>query len=395
MSARAAQALATASTAERRVIAVLGVVGLLLIIGLLAGGIGPAYLLYLLGLSGMYILLAVGLNVQWGYAGLINFSVAAFFGLGAYGTAMLTASNTPLGVSLSPLVGLLVGILLAAVVALLIAIPTLRLRADYLAIASLGLAEVIRIVIQNQRGLTNGNAGLRGLPLFYGEWPLIGGLVDRLPTVLIHEVTLGPVTLLGLRLGRSVWVGSFNLLIAIGLIAVVYTVVRRLHRSPWGRLLRTIRADEDLARALGKRTYRRKMEAFVLGSVIMAIAGVYYAHLNLFVTPQNLAPINTFYVWVAVILGGAGSNRGAVFGGFMIIAIREGTRFLGDLLPASITVGVDLIDTTYATVAANFAATRLLAVGLLIILVIRLRPEGLLPPEAELIWPAAREDADA
>ncbi|MDR9446074.1 MAG: branched-chain amino acid ABC transporter permease, partial [Haloquadratum sp.] len=189
-----------------------------------------------------------------GYAGLINFSVAAFFGLGAYGTAMLTASNTPLGLSLSPLVGLVVGIALAAVVAVVIAVPTLRLRADYLAIASLGLAEVIRIVIQNQRGLTNGNAGLRGLPLFYAEWPLLGGVVDRLPTVLIHEVTLGPVTLLGLRLGRSVWVGTLNLLVVVGLIAAVYLVVRRLHRSPWGRLLRTIRSDEDLARALGKRT---------------------------------------------------------------------------------------------------------------------------------------------
>ena len=394
MSARARHAFASASETERWVLALLGVVGLLLIIGLLAGGIGPAYLLYLLGLSGMYILLSIGLNVQWGYAGLINFSVAAFFGLGAYGTAMLTASNTPLGLSLSPLVGLAVGITLAAVVAVVIAVPTLRLRADYLAIASLGLAEVIRIVIQNQRGLTNGNAGLRGLPLFYAEWPLLGGVVDRLPTVLIHEVTLGPVTLLGLRLGRSVWVGTLNLLVVVGLIAAVYLVVRRLHRSPWGRLLRTIRSDEDLARALGKRTYRRKMEAFVLGSVIMAIAGVYYAHLNLFVTPQNLAPINTFYVWVAVILGGAGSNRGAVFGGFMIIAIREGTRFLGDLLPETSGVGIASIDAAYASVAANFAATRLLAVGLLIILVIRLRPEGLLPPESELIWPPAREGTD-
>ena len=369
------------------------VLTMLLVLGLLTGGIGPAYLLYLLGLSGMYVLLAIGLNVQWGYTGMINFSVAAFFGLGAYGTAILTASNTPSGLSLSPLVGLVVGVGLAAVVAVLIAIPTLRLSADYLAIATLGLAEVVRIIIQNQRAVTNGNAGLRGLPKFYEGWPLLGGLPTSAPTVTLSEITLGPFTLLGFRLGRPVWQGLLDLSVVLVMILVVYALVRRLHRSPWGRVLRTIRSDEELAKALGKPTFRHKMEAFVLGSVIMAVAGVYYAHLNLFVTPQNLAPINTFYVWIAVILGGAGSNRGAVFGGFMIIAIREGTRFLRELLPQQLGSGGAVTD-LYTTVIGNFGATRLLAVGLLIVLVIRIRPEGVLPPRSELIWPGAREEPD-
>jgi len=130
----------------------------------------------------------------------------------------------------------------------------------------------------------------------------------------------------------------------------------------------------------------------------MALAGVFYAHLNLFVSPGDLEPINTFYVWIAVILGGSGSNRGAMFGGFVIIAIQEGTRFLGGALPDTFPVDLpsllSIIESTYATVVGNFASTRLLAVGIIIILVMRWRPEGVLPPQRELIWPSALADAD-
>jgi branched-chain amino acid transport system permease protein len=130
----------------------------------------------------------------------------------------------------------------------------------------------------------------------------------------------------------------------------------------------------------------------------MALAGVFYAHLNLFVSPTDLNPINTFYVWIAVILGGSGSNRGAMFGGFVIIAIQEGTRFFGALLPDAFPVALPdaltVVETTYATIVGNFASTRLLLVGLLIILVMRFRPEGVLPPQRELVWPSALRAAD-
>jgi ABC-type branched-subunit amino acid transport system permease subunit len=397
--------------AERSVTAfVVGLVALLLY-GLVTGGLGPAYFTYLVGLVGMYMLLSFGLNVQWGYAGLINFSVAAFFGLGAYGTALLTADSSPLTGGLEPifgvipvtLVGLAVGLVLAAVLAVIIGIPTLRLRADYLAIASLGLAEVVRLVTLNQRTWTGGSAGLKGIPGFFESWPLLGAFPESMPVLELQAIEVGipgvfTLGLFGFTLGQPFWQSLLNVALVSGFVVVTYVLLRRVHQSPWGRVLRTIRSDEDLAEALGKDTYTYKMQAFVLGSVIMALAGVFFAHLNLYVSPGSLNPINTFYVWIAVILGGTGSNRGAMFGGFVIIAIQEGTRFLNGALPGSLPVDLPsalaVVDSTYATVVNNFASTRLLAVGVIIILVMRYRPEGVLPPQRELIWPSAAASAD-
>ncbi|MFB6178734.1 MAG: branched-chain amino acid ABC transporter permease [Halorientalis sp.] len=333
-----------------------------MLLGTGVGVINLTYLLYLLGLAGMYILLSMGLNVQWGYAGLINFSVAAFFGLGAYGTALMTAKSSPIAGGFGPLVGLVVGLVLAGVVAVLIGIPTLRLRADYLAIASLGLAEVVRLIILNQRTWTNGSAGLKGIPRFFANWPLIHSL--SYPVI----ISVGGVDLAILT---QRFIDQFlNFLIVVVFIAVVYALLRRVHRSPWGRVLRTIRSDEDLAEAIGKNTYWFKMQSFVIGSLIMALAGVFYVHLTLYLGPGELLPKRTFYVWIAVILGGSGSNRGALFGGFAIIALEEGTRFAPT-----------------GALPMDPAAIRLLLIGLLIIAIIRLRPEGLLPPKDELIWP--------
>ena len=403
--------------AEQGVVGFVVVLAALLLFGLVTGGLAPTYFLYLVGLVGMYVLLSFGLNVQWGYTGLINFSVAAFFGIGAYGTALLTAGNSPVGAEgwqfslagvellwvsgarLSGVVpltvfGLLFAVALAAAVAFAIGIPTLRLRADYLAIASLGLAEVVRLLFLNQRDVTNGSAGLRGLPGFFDGWPVLETLPQTLPGIRAHELAVGipgvfTTRILGFTLGAPFWQALLNVALVLAMAGAVYAVLRRVHRSPWGRVLATIRSDEDLAEALGKDTYAFKMQSFVLGSVIMALAGVFYAHLNLFVSPGDLEPINTFYVWIAVILGGSGSNRGAIFGGFVVIAIREGTRFLGEVLPASFPVDLPLVTSTYATIVNNFASTRLLAVGVLIILVMRFRPEGVLPPQRELIWPSS------
>jgi branched-chain amino acid transport system permease protein len=318
----------------------------------------------------------------------------------------LTASSSPLGVEGSrlfgivplTLVGLFVAIVLAIVVAVAIGIPTLRLRADYLAIASLGLAEVVRLLFLNQQEVTNGSAGLRGIPGFFDGWPLLGTFPEAMPGLRFAELEVSipglfSTRILGFTLGTPFWQALLNVVLVFALAGGVYLVLRRAHRSPWGRVLRTIRSDEDLAEALGKNTYAFKMQAFVLGSVIMALGGVFYAHLNLFVSPGDLEPINTFYVWIAVILGGSGSNRGAMFGGFVVIAIREGTRFLGDVLPATFPLDLPLLTEVYATVVGNIASTRLLAVGVLIILVMRFRPQGVLPPQRELIWPQSVADS--
>ncbi|KTG09606.1 branched-chain amino acid ABC transporter permease [Haloferax profundi] len=335
---------------ERRIFAVLGLITVLLVVGVVTGVVGLSFLLFQVSLVGMYALLSLGLNVQWGYAGLINFSVAAFWGLGAYCAALLTAPNSPLGLGLHPVFGFLAAIVVSALVAILIGIPTLRLREDYLAIASLGLAEVIRLIILNERQWTAGSSGISGIPALIPWLPL-----TRLATTASVVVVLG---------------------------VLIYLFLRRTHRSPWGRVLRTIRSDEDLAKALGKDTYQFKMQAFVIGSVIMAIAGAFYAHLNLYLDPSDLVPLTTFYIWIAVILGGTGSNRGAVVGAAVVIAIREGTRFINDV-PAIGSLGLDV------------APLRLLFVGVLIILIMRYRQDGLLPPKDELIWPAAKDKASA
>ena len=382
-----------------------------LLLGLLTGGLGPSYFLFLIGLASMYALMSLGLNSQWGFTGLINFSVAAFFGVGAYGTVLISASSSPVrevlldvgvpSVLLNPVVGLVVAIVVAALIAIAIGIPTLRLRADYLAIASLGLAEVIRLIVLNQQSWTNGSAGVRGIPSFFVGWPLLGTFPSAMPEVVVDLVPGGTVTFSvplidwGLTLGQEIVLGTpfWRALLNVGLVLVFlgvsYGMLRRVHRSPWGRVLRTIRADEDLARALGKDTYSFKMQSFVLGSLVMALAGVFYAHLNLYVSPGDLDPITTFYVWVAVILGGSGSNRGALFGGFVIVAIREGTRFFNDLGAIIFDVGSTEV---VISLAVDGGPLRLLLIGAIIILLMRFRPEGVLPPQRELIWPGTVDE---
>jgi len=354
--------------AEQGVTASIALFGAVLLLGLVTGGLNPTYFLFLVGLAGMYALMSLGLNSQWGFSGLINFSVAAFFGIGAYGAALMTSDSAPILGGFDPLFGLVVALSVAAVMAVLIGVPTLRLRADYLAIASLGLAEVVRLLVLNEREWTNGSGGVRGIPRFFDNWPVLSTFPEAMPGL---EIVIVPGRVI--ELGTPFYQMVLNISLAVIFVAASYLVLRRAHRSPWGRVLRTIRSDEDLARALGKNTYSFKMQSFVLGSVIMALAGVFYAHLNLFVSPGDLNPITTFYVWVAVILGGSGSNRGALFGGVVVVTIREGTRFLNE----------------FAWIPFDTAPLRLLMIGVLIVLVMKFRPQGLLPPQRELIWPGA------
>ncbi|WP_128905572.1 branched-chain amino acid ABC transporter permease [Halorubrum amylolyticum] len=361
------RALSGLSRPESWVLGVSAAFALFLLAALLTGALGPTYFLFLVGLAGMYALLSFGLNAQWGFTGLINFSVAAFFGIGAYGSALMTADSSPIAGGFNPLVGLVVALVAAFVLALLIGIPTLRLRADYLAIASLGLAEVVRLIVLNERWLTNGSAGLRGIPSFFQGWPVLSTFPEAMPGLRLVVIPGTPILL-----ETSFWRASLNVLLVLAFAGAAFLVLRRAHRSPWGRVLRTIRSDEDLARALGKNTYSFKMQSFVLGSLIMALAGVFYTHLNLYVGPGDLDPITTFYAWVAVILGGSGSNRGALFGGIVIVTIREGTRFLNDV-----------------ALPIDPAPLRLLLIGVVIVAVMRYRPQGILPPQRELIWPSA------
>jgi len=364
---------------ERRVLAVVGI-SLAAVVALLAlnpvdavvplpvPSLTVPFVVSTLAIAGMYLLLTLGLNVQWGYAGLVNFSVIAFWGIGAYSGALLAGSGSPHELELHPLYGLGLAVVLSVVLAVAIGLPTLRLRADYLAIATLGFSEIIRIIILNEEWLTDGGLGVGGIPTLLSTWPF--SLTEPVMAALANLTGAQPRTV-------------FDLFLVMAVVLAVFLVLRRTQLSPWGRVLRTIRADEDIAQALGKNSYWYKMQAFVLGSVIMAIAGWYYAHHVRFMTPGELEPIETFYIWVAVILGGSGSNRGAIIGGFTVVIILQGTRLLNET-----------VDWILFFVTVDASALRLLLVGLLVIVVVRLRPEGILPPQREHIWPGALSERD-
>lgn len=361
------------SNGPRRIYLSIGVAALLLVLSLLLGILNLTAFLRLLGLAGIFALVSLGLDLQWGVTGLINFSVAAFFGLGAYGVAIATATNSPVGDNswllsgeLGLLVGILGGLLVAAIIAVVIGVATLQLRADYLAIATLGLAEVIRRIMLNERQWTGGSQGLFGSDWILESWFGLESVISELPTTTFAVVPGAPIVI-----NQTVWERLFTVILIFAVLGLAVLMLRRAHLSPWGRVLKTIRSDEDLAMALGKNTFNFKLQAFVLGCLLMAVAGVLYTQVQAFVAPDRMDPVTTFYIWVAVILGGSGSIRGAVLGGFVIVAVQEGPRYINDLIP--------LVET---------GPLRLILIGLLIVLLMRLRPQGLLPPQRERIWPS-------
>jgi branched-chain amino acid transport system permease protein len=311
-----------------------------------------AFLVNMAILAGTFSILALGLNLQWGETGLFNISVAAFWGIGAYTAAIVTlppSAETAFGLNL-PYLWVDIGgipipippaILLAAaisgIVAAFIGIPTLRLRADYLAIATLGLAEIIRLIILNEEWLTRGGRGLSV------NNPLTG--VDY----------------------AQVWL----LVIVIAVLVVVYWLVERGVSSPWGRVLNSIREDETVVQALGKNTFSYKMQAFVIGSMIMGATGALTALRINFLVPRQFTPEWTFFIWIAVIVGGSGNNRGAVLGGVFLAVLLQAPRFLVEFVPSGL-----------GNVAVNF---RLLLIGTVLILVMTYRPQGFLGDESTLV----------
>ncbi|MFQ5801054.1 MAG: branched-chain amino acid ABC transporter permease [Candidatus Hydrothermarchaeales archaeon] len=285
------------------------------------------YLITMLTFWGIYAILAIGLNVIWGYTGLINIGHVAFFAIGAYTSALLTLAGYNF------IIGLTVGIVLAGLAGLLVGIPTLRLRADYLAIVTLGFAEILRLLLLNEIWLTRGPFGLPGLPQ-----PL-----------------------------RGIFPGNYNTfylgLVLLSLLITFY-IAERILRSPFGRVLKAIREDEEVAMALGKDVFKFKLQSLALGSAMAGAAGSLFAHFITFVVPEQYEAIQTFYIWIMVVLGGSGSNKGSVVGALILISFFESTRFLKDFL--HLPIGPEKI-----------AAARLIVVGIMLVLLMRYRPEGI------------------
>jgi ABC-type branched-subunit amino acid transport system permease subunit len=284
------------------------------------------YLVAMATLWSFYALLALGLNLQWGYAGLVNFGLVAYFGIGAYASALLALRGVAFPVALAAAAAL------AAALGLVVALSTFRLREDYLAVVTLGFSEIVRLVVLNEVWLTEGARGLTGIPRPLHVWA--GGASD----VLYLGWTL--VTVL-----------------------VVFVMAERIRIAPFGRVLRAIREDADVAALAGKNVPAFKLQAFVLGAAVAGVAGSLYAHYLAFLSPDQLDATVTIYAWIAVIVGGSGNNRGALLGAFVLMTLLEGSRFLKDLIP--VFSGVRL------------AALRLMVVGFLLVGFMMFRPEGL------------------
>lgn len=300
-----------------------------------------SYLVSIVATAGIYALLALGLNVVWGMTGMINLGLAGFFAVGAYGSAIVTtAAGLPIAA------GVAVGFAAAAAAGALLTLTTLRLRGDYLAIVTLGFAEVIRLIASNEIWLTNGTDGISGIP---GPWR--GALTPLQFNVLFCALTLA-------------------------VMAAAFVVVHRLRNSPFGRVLRAIRDDDVVARVAGKSVHAFKVQAFAIGGGLMGVAGALYGHYTSFVAPDLFRPLITIYVFLALTAGGTGNNLGAVAGSFVVLAILESTRFLADLAPG---LG-----------GAQVAAVREMAIASVLILVLRFRPAGLLPERLPRYARAAR-----
>jgi branched-chain amino acid transport system permease protein len=284
-----------------------------------------AYVVALLIVAGIYALLTISLDLQYGFTGLVNFGQVGFFAIGAYGSALVTLAGYPIAL------GFVVAVLAAALSALPLGALALRLREDYLAIVTLGFSEVVRLVIVNEEWLTKGGLGLPGVPR--------------------------PFTQFGVGGSEAAYLA---LVVACNLAVVL--LIRRVVGSPFGRLIQAIRDNEVTVVSLGKSPPAAKVKALVLGAGIAGLAGALYAHYITFVVPDQFLPLVTFYVWMAMILGGVGTLRGSLAGALVLVLILEGTRFVRDLIPG---IG-----------AVEMASIRLALIGLLLVVFVVYRPHG-------------------
>jgi neutral amino acid transport system permease protein len=289
-----------------------------------------------------YALSALGLNIHFGYTGLSNFGQVGFMLVGAYGTAITVDHGGPLWL------GVLVGIAAAIVLGLLLGLPTLRLRSDYLAIVTIAAAEILRLLTRTQRlsGLTHGVFGIqRFANSFYRVNPIPDGRYG------IGEVSFS---------ARNLWV----ILVGWALVVLVAVLTFLLARSPWGRVLRSIREDEDAARSLGKPVFAFKLQSLVLGGTFGALAGILLAVDNQSVNPDSYLAVVTFFAYTVLVLGGPAKVLGPVLGAVVF-------WFLSISLDGILRVGFDMR-------SSDVGAIRFALVGLGLMLLMIYRPQGIL-----------------
>ncbi|MFC7494249.1 MULTISPECIES: branched-chain amino acid ABC transporter permease [unclassified Nocardioides] len=285
---------------------------------------------YLLGvgiLAAVYAINALSLNLQVGVTGLLNFGQVAFVGIGAYSVAILDSHGVPWPI------GFLVGAAVAGSAGALVGRLGRTLASDYWAIATLALAELVRLFALNQQGFTG---GAQGLSAVVGLWTGLRGTNRDAATFVTVMV----------------------------LLAIAYLVARWVRNSQYGRILVLIRENPDLAASLRHNVVSAKVRVMALSAVMASVAGGFYAMYISFIGPSQLLPFATFIVFTMIVVGGLGNTTGAVVGAVLITVLYDGTRFLPDL----ITMSPD-----------EAAGVRILTIGVILLGFLLLRTEGLVP----------------
>ena len=304
-----------------------------------------------------FALAALGLAMHFGFAGLLNFGIAGFMAVGAYGYAI-----SVLTLGLPWWLGMIMGVVASVIFALILGIPTLRLRGDYLAIVTIAAAEILRLLFLTTafEPVTGSADGLFG-------YNAAGGFAAANPFP-VGDYGFGPWT----YNEQTLWVLVFGLIV----LSVAVFLLWALMRSPWGRVIKGIREDEDAVRALGKNVFAYKMQALIIGGVFGALGGIVLA------TSSNVSPgiyvtSLTFFLWTALLLGGAATIFGPVLGSIIFWVLQA---FLTNVLPA-------LSESGILPVSGIQAATlRYVLVGLGLMLIVIYRPQGIFGDKREMTF---------
>jgi branched-chain amino acid transport system permease protein len=284
------------------------------------------YVLDLIVFIGIFGIVALSLNLEFGFAGLANFGKVAFFLIGAYTYALLSQIGVPFYLCL------IAGALISAIFGLVVSLPALRLRADYLAIAILAFGEILRLFVKSEHWFARGDWGITVAPAIS-----LAGASHRVDAL----INIGLVYLC---------------------LFICFIVIQLLANSPYGRVIRAIREDEVAAEVLGKNRAKYKAQALMLGSAMAGVAGGLYVQYLQFVLPNMFMPMVTFTVWIMVLLGGPGNNWGVLLGAALVQIISRGTNIVKDYLH----LPIDPNNLQY------------ILFGALIIFVLLYRPQGLL-----------------
>jgi branched-chain amino acid transport system permease protein len=360
----------------------------------------------------VYVMFALALNLQWGYAGLLNLGVAGFAAVGVYTMALLSLPANGLGLGLPLWVGIPGGFLAATLLGALAALPAIRLRADYLAIVTLAFSEIIRLTIRSRpateftiagQRLGTGGTDSLDLPPNPVKWLLYEN-PDQGAYIAVENPTFvgDPLFAAGdaLGIGASVVERVIYVLLMLVVALLFYWLLVRVGNSPFGRVLKAIREDELVASSLGKDTRRFKIIAFAVGCGLMGLTGILWQLEGGGSTaPTTFEPERTFFVFVALIIGGSGSNTGSVVGSIVFVALLlEAPSFIQRIVDTQFGVpsapdtlfdafsGVDPF-LGYFFSDDNISALRFVVLGVVLVYLMHNRPEGIFGNRTEVASP--------